>query len=750
MIGKQTSGNQEKNQSRTKVMISGLGAVTPYGEGVERLWQGVVNAESAISEMDRFDLGGMACTQAGVIRDRDGRRDGDALPRASYFAFVAGREALQQAGILFESQSALETALITATNFADIGSGESALTPSDNLAFDARTACFCAQGTSCDRLAERLGLGGLRLPLSLSCASGAAAAAFAADLIVSGHVQRVLVIGFDELSRFAWSGLCALRTMTREAVRPFDLNRNGTIFTEGAAALVFESEAACRERHAIPLVHFAGWATGNNGHHMTAPSPRGAGSAWVIREALACAGLSPQAVDHLNLHGTGTKPNDVTESEAVHDVFGERAAQIPVTSVKGALGHMLGAAGTAELIISVLSLRKGVIPPTDHLDTPDPACALDVVTVAREASLTCVVSNSAGIGGCNAAAVLTLVETHADPVKRVNAASSVVITGMGIVSALGVDAEECAAAWREQEPAFFPLTRIFYDNEDEDLLVGEAPDPDLTACGVSQKAYLDPATRLFLAACGQALKQTALSAEQIAAYHVGVLAGTAWGCQTTEEVFFADYVQKGPRLVKPFLFPHTYANTSVSLAAIEWSLKGAHANFVAREIASGIAVVTALDLLRENRAKVLVVGGGETLSTPRLMMQPSGQPLGEASAVLVFELAAVAAERQATILGTVLGYALAQTPQQAVQEALEQAGRQPVVVFVNRAAYSAAEQVLRGVALIMPEQFCGNVDGATTVLHLALALLSDYAGPVMILTQGKETCVALVVAPRTR
>jgi 3-oxoacyl-(acyl-carrier-protein) synthase len=191
-------------------------------------------------------------------------------------------------------------------------------------------------------------------------------------------------------------------------VRPFDLQRSGTLFSEGAAALLLEGAghaAACRT---TPLAELRGWATNNNGFHLTAPSARGAGSRLVMRAALDAGGLAPEQVDHINAHGTGTKPNDATESQAILDLFGARGGSIPVTSIKASLGHMMGAAGTVEAIASVLALREGVIPPTIHYETPDPACPVDVVANRpREAKVTCVLSNSAGIGGCNAAVVFT-------------------------------------------------------------------------------------------------------------------------------------------------------------------------------------------------------------------------------------------------------------------------------------------------------------------------------------------------------
>jgi 3-oxoacyl-(acyl-carrier-protein) synthase len=401
-----------------RIFVTGLGAVTPLGFSVPDLWRNLLAGTDGISTVDLFDLGGIACTRGGVVR-------GYALPanlaahappdRATTFALGACAEALGAPGrhkgplppapACARPPPFADIGLVTATNFGAIDVGEQALT--GTLTTPAAWAC-CAQDTAAERLASAFGLGGPRVALSLSCATGAAALAQAAAMIRRGQARRMLVVGFDALSRFAWSGLCSLRTMTKEHVRPFDLNRAGTLFTEGAAALLLEAADSVGACQSPPLAELRGWATNNNGFHLTAPAPRGAGSCLVMQAALASGGIALGAVDHINAHGTGTKPNDSTESQALLDLFGARGGRIPVTSIKAALGHMMGAAGTVEAIASVLTLRDGVIPPTTHYDTPDPECPVDVVANrSRVAPVSCVLSNSAGIGGCNAAVVFT-------------------------------------------------------------------------------------------------------------------------------------------------------------------------------------------------------------------------------------------------------------------------------------------------------------------------------------------------------
>jgi 3-oxoacyl-(acyl-carrier-protein) synthase len=528
--------------------------------------------------------------------------------------------------------------------------------------------------------------------------------------------------------------------MTKDKVRPFDLNRSGTIFSEGAAAILLERLDEADKPSRAPLAYLTGWATGNNGFHLTAPAPRGAGSAHVMREALKCAGLNASAIDHINAHGTGTQPNDSTETQAIVDVFGEAAKSIPVTSVKGTLGHLLGAAGTAEIIVSVLALHHNLIPPTGHYETPDPACDLDIVTSPRTATLNHVLSNSAGFGGCNAAVILSKT-LYTDLTRDSHHAHAphVFITGLGAVCALGSDAQEIALALNEGESALAPLSRFTYPGTP---VVGEAPLIDFAACGVSKKTYLDTASTLFLATTGHALQQAGLTAEEIAKNKGGILAGTTYGCLETSELFFADYLTKGPRLVKPMLFPHAYTNTPVSLSAMEWSLTGEHENNVSADIASGVALVQAFDLLVSKKSHTLVVGGVEALSPLRLQANPNGSTFGEAAATLILSTDAK------TPYARILGCSIASTLSQAVTCALTHAAltRDTIeTVIVNQNAYDATRDLFPCKKVVTPEKLCGHVAGASSALHLCFALLSEHKGPTLILTSNKTTTVAILV-----
>ncbi len=401
---------------RKQVVVTGMGAVSPLGGGVSPFWRELLAGNCGIRNITRFNTSDFKFCRAGEVRDLvfpsgldgDERSAGDLATR---YLLVAAHEALLSAGLLGATPEILaRTGVALGTNFGGMLSGEAVF---EQMAGGGETGGggfseFNFQAAA-DRVAGKWGLGGPRVVLSLSCSSGTAAIGYGMDLIRSGRADIVLAAGYDALSRFAWSGLSALRTMSSEAVRPFDKNRDGTIFSEGAGVLVLESLSSARQRGTEILAVAAGYGLNNNAWHMTAPARAGAGSADVMQKALADAGLQAGDVDHINAHGTGTVPNDVTETMAIKAVFGAHAMAIPVTSIKGTVGHLMGAAGSLEAIASILSLRDGVVPPTINYETPDPECDLDyVVNEKRNVQLRSVISNSAGIGGCNAAVVFRL------------------------------------------------------------------------------------------------------------------------------------------------------------------------------------------------------------------------------------------------------------------------------------------------------------------------------------------------------
>ncbi len=389
-----------------RIAILGSGLVCCLGAGVDLVYRRMCAGQCGMRPIDRFPSDPYPQRNAGQVP-----ADVEAGLRARYpdddlagaMVREAGAEALRQAGRGTVPADPRQ-GLVLATNFGPMESLEWCwrerveMGSLDRATFD-RFDLFLAQ------MAAALGCGGPRIQLSLSCASGAAALAAAADLIRAGRADRVLAVGYDLITEFCWCGLTNLHTITTDCMRPFDLNRSGTLFSEGAAAMVLGREG-CASAPARGFL--AGAATNNNAFHMTAPPKDAEGSRRVMEAALADAGIEPGEVDHICAHATSTRANDVTEAAAFRDLFGERLAGITVAAHKSQFGHMMGAAGLAEAVITLEVIRGGVIPPTVNHVTPDPECPVDCIRgAARVRKVRCAVTNSAGIGGNNSSVVLT-------------------------------------------------------------------------------------------------------------------------------------------------------------------------------------------------------------------------------------------------------------------------------------------------------------------------------------------------------
>jgi len=385
-----------------RVVITGMGVVSCLGNTVESVWQGLLAGKSGLAPMSRWDPSGLRNPLMGEVRDFPWDDEHD---EASQFALHAAGQALTASGL-----SGAGVGLVSSTNFGGATAWEQYLSCLRAGEIDAETAELFHEftlGRTAELLAERYALTGPVRVLSLSCSSGTAAIGQGMDLIRLGKAPAVLCEGHDALAFSSMAGLSILRTITNEQIRPFDARRSGTLFGEGAAALVLEDAERAQARGAVILAEVLGYAVNNNAYHLTAPDKAGEGIVAVLREALRDAGATGSEIDYVNAHGTGTAYFDVTETKAVKTVLGEHAYQIPMSSIKPAIGHMMAAAGSVEALATVRTLQTGRVPPTLNLEQPDPECDLDYVPgAAKSAAVRTALSISSGIGGNNAAVVL--------------------------------------------------------------------------------------------------------------------------------------------------------------------------------------------------------------------------------------------------------------------------------------------------------------------------------------------------------
>lgn len=381
------------------VVVTGMGIRTTLGYDVETFWSALLRGEIGTRELEHFDTSMLATHRGGELTElRNHRADPNASPIALRLATATAATAAEDARIAGSGIDPDRVGVVFGTVMGTRPAVESWLVKPQEQTVGGHT--WTSSTTLSRATAASLGFGGPNCVLSTACASGNSAISFAAEALLSGSADAMVAGGADELSYAMLLMFDSFRALSPDVVRPFDVNRRGLMLAEGAAALVLERESDALARKARVYGRIAGWSNAADAHHMTAPHPRGDGAIRSIRGALAQAGASVHDVDYICAHGTGTPSNDVSEAAAIHSVFGARATQTPISSLKGALGHTQGAASMIEALCCLLAMRDEIMPPTANCDTPDPACNLDVVTKEpRVAKLRLALNNAFGFGG---------------------------------------------------------------------------------------------------------------------------------------------------------------------------------------------------------------------------------------------------------------------------------------------------------------------------------------------------------------
>lgn len=378
--------------------IVAAGVVTPIGGDLDAFWSALVAGRDGISTIERFRVDDLRVGRGGEIKSLSPARPGRPLDcRASRLLLAAADDLLRRSLV---DTSAARVGVVVGTALGAVEELERALAK-DGRPGAAAAALYDSPGRT---LARRLGCRGPVLTVSTACASGATALGVAADLLRTDRADLVIAGGFDVLCRFVMRGFDALRSLTRERVRPFDRRRSGLLLGEAAALVLMARDGEARGAR---LGRLLGHASTSDGAHIAAPHPEGRGLETAVRGALQQAGLEPRDVDFVSAHGTATTLNDPIETAVLKRVLGPRAGEIPVNSIKGGLGHTMGAAATLEAIMCLLASRDGIVPPTLGYEEADPACDLDYVPFqARPLQPRVSLSTSLGFGGCNAALVL--------------------------------------------------------------------------------------------------------------------------------------------------------------------------------------------------------------------------------------------------------------------------------------------------------------------------------------------------------
>jgi len=407
-----------------RVVVTGVGLVTPLGTGTELTWNNLIAGKSGIGRISKFDAQatGMACTIAGEVTDFDvdafiNKKDARKMDTFIHYGVAAAHMALEQSGLAITDANAERVGVV-------IGSGIGGMPAIERTmrAYEAggarKISPFFIPMTIINMVSGWVsmitGAKGPNTATVTACATGTHAIGDAFEIIARGDADAMIAGGSEacicELAVGGFSAARALSTRNDEpekASRPWDSGRDGFVMGEGAGVLVLESLDSAKARGAEILAEVVGYGMSGDAYHMTSPAPEGEGGGRCMKAALDCAGLNPEDVDYINAHGTSTPAGDVCETQGIKGVFGDHAKKLMVSSSKSMTGHLLGAAGGIEAAFSVLAVHHGIVPPTLNLDDPDPACDLDYVPhTAREVDIDVAVSNSFGFGGTNASVIV--------------------------------------------------------------------------------------------------------------------------------------------------------------------------------------------------------------------------------------------------------------------------------------------------------------------------------------------------------
>ncbi len=396
-----------------RVVITGTGVVTALGFGWRENATGFRSGRTAFRDVTLFDVSKQRARKAaevaltGVLpQTKLSARQAPRLDRASRLLLFAADEAWHQAGW----QPSEDLPIVLGTTSGGMSLGEAyyrqAITqPSANRQQPSRVAHYQPQRQALD-LAEAFQFRGPVTIVSNACASGANAIGHAWHLVRTGQAERVFTGGYDAVSQLVFAGFDSLQALSTTACRPFDARRDGLALGEGAAMLALESLESARRRGAEILAEVVGYGAANDAHHLTQPHPQGHAAIATMTAAARVAGVTPEQIGYVNAHGTATPLNDGAEAAAINTWAGKFAANVPVSSTKASIGHLLGAAGAVETVVCAMALREGWLPPTTTIETVDPACAFPIVREPRDARIEFALTNSFGFGGANATLIL--------------------------------------------------------------------------------------------------------------------------------------------------------------------------------------------------------------------------------------------------------------------------------------------------------------------------------------------------------
>ncbi len=402
---------------KKRVVVTGLGTVSPVGNNVETAWSNILAGKSGIGPLTRLNPEEFSAKVAAEVKDFNiedfiERKEARKMDRFTHYAVVAARMAVEDANLTIDETNANRIGVWVGSGIGGLETLESQFETFQKRGYRRVSPFFVPMmipDMATGQVSIDLGAKGVNSCTVTACATGTNSIGDAFKAIQRGDADAIVAGGTEApITRMSVAGFCANKALTSNpdpetASRPFDANRDGFVIGEGAGILVLEELEHAKKRDAKIYAEIVGYGSTGDAYHITAPAPGGEGGARAMKLAIEDGGLTPEYVDYINAHGTSTPYNDKYETMAVKDVFGDHAYHLAISSTKSMTGHLLGAAGGVEAIFTVLAIRDGILPPTINYKTADPECDLDyVVNEARKKEINVAISNSLGFGGHNA------------------------------------------------------------------------------------------------------------------------------------------------------------------------------------------------------------------------------------------------------------------------------------------------------------------------------------------------------------
>jgi 3-oxoacyl-[acyl-carrier-protein] synthase II len=775
------------------VVVTGLGAVTPEGVGLDAYWQGVRGGVVAIRKVEHLPMDGYRTELGGEVREDfaptheylhpDGFHD-----RAIDFTMRAAEEAMERCGVGVGPVPAERWGVVIGTCNAGLLAGEEWYARRKRGEQpDPRLLLLVEPQAFSEALASAFQLKGPVLSVDTACAASANAIGYAAELIREGHADAMLTGGADAFSDILVAGFNSLESLSPEPAAPYSFDRKGLSLGEGAGVLVLMDADVAEQLGAPVLAEVVGYGLSADGYHPTAPHPEGRGASRAIQTALKQSGVAPDDVDYVNSHGTGTAKNDTAETAATKVGLGDAAYHVAVSSTKSMIGHLLGGAGAAEAIVTVKAIEDQVAPPTANFTEADPECDLDYVpNEARPMPIDIALSNNFAFGGANASVLFARPGVRSDgpPGRDVD---RVVVTGTAALSPAGT------------EPA-----HLYEAHAQGRRCVSAEDGVELARVDFNAGDYLSPKERkrvdrlgLFAVIASRlALADAGLELTDENRTRVGAIVGTGVGPMESMEEFAAPVIDEGATGANPAVFPNTVYNAAGGQVAIKNGILGSASTVTAGHGAGASALCYGFDLAAADHADAVACLAVDTLTDTvvdayrelGVLARPDGDgggfALAEAGFGILVERLGSAQSRGAAPLAEVLGFGITYDAvgvgkvdpegngiERAMRLALQRAGLDEgrvAAVWANRnglqiadEAEAAAIERLLGtdVPVLAPKLLFGEPMGAGAQLSAVLALegwaRGDDArsprGPVLInsLSLG-GTNFSLVLAPAER